>query len=62
MGPHRLDLASLVAGCATTVLGVLLLLDRLGVLNLSLAYFAPAVAAAIGVILIARGWHDAPRG
>jgi hypothetical protein len=58
----KLDLTSLVAGCATTALGVLLLLDRIGVLNLSLAYFAPAAAAAIGVILIARGRHNAAHG
>lgn len=61
MTRHRLDVTSFVAGCATAALGVLLLLDRLDVLSLTLAYFAPAAAAALGCILLVRGWVGAAR-
>ncbi len=51
----RPDGTSLTAGIAIAALGVLLLLDSLDALEPKFAYFAPAVAAAAGAILVARG-------
>ena len=50
-----LDRTSLVAGLAITALGVLLLLDRTGVVDLGFGYTAPAVTAVLGAILLAAG-------
>ena len=54
------DPPSLVAGLAVVVLGVLLLLDDGGSLDLSFALFAPVACAATGAILLAAGLnrHD----
>lgn len=49
------DPPSLVAGVALLVLGVLLLLDDGGSLDLSFAVFAPVACAATGAILLAAG-------
>ena len=49
------DVPSLVAGLAITVLGVLLLLDRLAVLDLRFGYLWPALLATVGAILLASG-------
>jgi hypothetical protein len=49
------DLVSLVAGVAVAALGVLLLLDDAGSLDLSFAVFAPVACAAMGAILLAAG-------
>jgi hypothetical protein len=51
----RPDLTSLVAGVSVLALGVLLLLDATGTLDLRLAVFGPAACAAIGAILLASG-------
>jgi hypothetical protein len=51
----RLDIPGLVGGLAVTVLGFLLLLDRLEVLHLGFGWLWPALLAAIGVYLIASG-------
>ena len=51
----RPDPVSLVAGIALTALGVLLLLDQLGTIELTFAYGAPAVLATVGAILVASG-------
>jgi hypothetical protein len=56
-----LDRASLVAGLAITALGTLLLLDRLGVLDLGFGYAAPAVTATVGAVLLALGLNARPR-
>jgi hypothetical protein len=55
------DRASLVAGLAVTALGALLLLDRLGVLDIGFGYAAPAVTATVGAVLLALGLGSAPR-
>jgi hypothetical protein len=49
-----------VAGLAIVILGVLLLLDDGGTLDLSFALFAPVACAATGAILLAAGLnrHD----
>ena len=51
----RPDPVSLVAGLALTALGILLLLDRVGEIDLTFAYGAPAVLATVGAILVAAG-------
>ena len=52
---RRLDRTSLVAGLAITALGVVLLLDQTGVVDLGFGYAAPAVTAVLGAILLAAG-------
>ena len=52
---RRLDRTSLVAGLAIAAVGVLLLLDRTGTIDLRFAYAAPLVIAAVGAILLTAG-------
>jgi hypothetical protein len=49
------DPTSLVAGIAVLALGVLLLLDATGTLELRFGVLAPAACAAMGAILLASG-------
>jgi hypothetical protein len=49
------DPTSLVAGIAVLALGVLLLLDAKGTLELRFGVLAPAACAAMGAILLASG-------
>ena len=49
------DRVSLVAGLAIGGLGVLLLLDRTGVIELRFGFTLPAVLACLGAILLAAG-------
>jgi len=51
----RADLTSVVAGAAIVALGVLLLLDAGGTLDLRLGVLGPAACAALGAILLASG-------
>jgi hypothetical protein len=51
----RPDLTSVVSGACLLVLGVVLLLDASGALDLRLAVFVPLALAAIGAILLASG-------
>jgi hypothetical protein len=51
----KTDIASLVAGLAVVALGILLLLDRSGDLDLHFAALAPALCAVIGATLLASG-------
>lgn len=51
----RPDVTSLVAGACVIALGVLLLLDATGTMNLRFEVFGPAVFAALGAILLASG-------
>ena len=51
----RSDLPTLVSGLAVIALGVVLLLDRLGELDLSFATASPTVLATVGVVLVAAG-------
>jgi hypothetical protein len=51
----RPDLTSLVSGLAVLGLGVLLLLDASGALELRFGVLAPAACAAMGAILLAAG-------
>jgi drug/metabolite transporter (DMT)-like permease len=52
---RRPNATALVAGVALMVLGVLLVLDADGSINLRFAYTAPAILAALGAILLASG-------
>lgn len=49
------NLTALVAGLALVALGVLLVLDADGSIDLGFAYMAPALVAALGAILLASG-------
>jgi hypothetical protein len=49
------DRTSLVAGLVITALGLVLLLDRTGAIDLGFGYAAPAVTATVGAILLAAG-------
>ena len=53
--PERLDIVSLVAGVVIVVLGIAVLLDRTGVLDLRFAELAPIMLAVVGAILLASG-------
>lgn len=55
MARRRPDLPSLVAGAAVVLLGVVLLLDRLDVLDVRFAALGPLACAALGAILLASG-------
>jgi hypothetical protein len=50
-----------VAGLVVIALGLVLLLDRLEVFDLRFAWLAPALAAAVGAVLLAAGLADASR-
>jgi hypothetical protein len=52
---RRPDITSLVAGICVAGLGVLLLLDAAGTLDLRFAVLGPAACAALGAILLASG-------
>jgi hypothetical protein len=52
---RRFDPASLVAGLAVCGLGVLLLLDQVGTIDLRFGYLMPALIGAVGAILLAVG-------
>ena len=52
---RRADLPTLISGVAVTVLGIVLLLDRTGDLDLDFAALAPLVLAVLGVILLVGG-------
>jgi hypothetical protein len=52
---RRLDRTSLVAGLVTTLAGVVLLLDRLEVIDVRFGYGLPLLIAAVGAILLTAG-------
>ena len=55
MAGREFDPASLVAGLAIAVFGVLLLLDRVDALDLRFDYLWPATLATVGATLLALG-------
>ena len=55
MSGDRPDLPSLVAGIAVLALGVILLRDSTGAVDLQFGVLAPVACAAAGAILLARG-------
>jgi hypothetical protein len=52
---RRLDRTSFVAGLVVTVAGVILLLDRLDVIDVRFGYGLPLLIATVGAILLAAG-------
>jgi hypothetical protein len=52
---RRLDRTSLVAGLVVTVAGVILLLDRVGALDMLFGYGLPLLIAVVGAILLTAG-------
>lgn len=52
------DRTLIVAGVATVALGVLLLLDRTGSIDVQFNYMLPAVLAAIGAVLVSAGLSE----
>jgi hypothetical protein len=52
----------LTCGIATLVLGVLLVLDANGAIDLRFAYVAPLLVGAFGAILLASGLASRRRG
>jgi len=58
MSRRRADRTLVAAGVATIALGALLLLDRLGVIDLRFGYTAPAVLAAFGAVLLTAGLSE----
>jgi hypothetical protein len=58
---RRVDRVSLVAGLAIGVLGLLLLLDRTGAIDLRFGYALPAVLACVGLILLVAGMEGRGR-
>jgi hypothetical protein len=57
---RSVDRIGLVGGLALAGLGVVLLLDQIDAIELSFGWFGAALAAAIGVALLASGL-DQPR-
>ena len=54
-GRRSLDVPTLVGGLAATGVGVLLLLDRVGAIELDFGWLWPALLAAVGAYLMASG-------
>jgi heme A synthase len=52
---RRVDRTSLVAGVAIVIAGVVLLLDRVGALDVKFGYGLPLLVAVIGAILLTAG-------
>ena len=51
----RPNIASLVSGLALLALGILLVLDAQGTVDLGFAYVAPALLGVVGATLLASG-------
>lgn len=49
------EVATLVAGIATILIGALLLLDSQGAVDLTLGALAPIACGAVGAVLLASG-------
>jgi hypothetical protein len=54
-GPAHPDRVSIVAGLAVGGLGVVLLLDQTGLIELRFGYGLPLILACVGAILLAAG-------
>ena len=55
MRRERPDRLLLVAGCVLAAFGVVLLLDRIGTIELSFGSMAPMAFAVVGAVLLATG-------
>jgi Domain of unknown function (DUF5668) len=61
MARRDLDPASLISGMVIAVFGVVLLLDRVDVIDLRFDYLWPATFAVIGATLLALGLNQRGR-
>ena len=52
---RRPDLVSLVAGLAVGGLGLVVLLDRIGAIDLHFGYGLPLILATVGAVMVAAG-------
>jgi hypothetical protein len=52
---RRLDRVSLVAGLAVGGLGLVVLLDRVGAIDLHFGYGLPLILACVGAVMLAAG-------
>jgi hypothetical protein len=52
------DLVSLVAGAVFVAVGVLMVLDQAGAIELTLGWVGAVMAAALGAILVASGLSE----
>jgi hypothetical protein len=59
---RRPNVTALMTGIAILVLGVLLVLDADGSIDLGFAYTAPVVVGALGAVLLAGGLAGRRRG
>jgi hypothetical protein len=59
---RRPNVTALMTGIAILVLGVLLVLDAGGSIDLGFAYTAPVVVGALGAVLLAGGLASRRRG
>jgi hypothetical protein len=62
MKRDELDVTSLAAGIVLMIVGVLILLDRTGDINLHFDGLWPLLTAAAGAVLLAAGLDDRRRG
>jgi hypothetical protein len=62
MKREDLDLTSLAGGIVLMIVGVLILLDRTGDINLHFDGLWPLLTAAAGTVLLAAGLDDRRRG
>ena len=58
---RRPNIAALVSGLALLALGILLVLDAQGTLDLGFAYVGPALLGVVGVTLLASGLSSRQR-
>ena len=58
---RRPNIASLASGLALLALGILLVLDAQGTLDLGFAYVGPALLGVVGVTLLASGLSSRQR-
>ena len=57
----RADRVSIVAGLAVCGLGLVLLLDQVGLIDMGFGYGLPATLACVGAILLAAGLDGSRR-
>ncbi len=56
------NLAALVAGIALVAIGLAVVLDQAGRINLEFAFAGPSLLAALGAVLLASGLASRRRG
>ncbi|HEX6388782.1 MAG TPA: hypothetical protein VFZ89_05040 [Solirubrobacteraceae bacterium] len=62
MKGREIDVTSLAGGVVLIILGVLILLDRTGEIDLTFAALWPLLVGAVGAVLLAAGLDDRRHG